>query len=666
MNDLWERLDPGFFKPAWLAVGALALLAIVLLDLGAAKRRRRALAQLAAAHIAAELTASVSIVKRRIKELLLLLGVAFLFVALARPHLFYQLREEQRTGFDVMLAVDCSKSMLTEDVKPSRLERAKLAIADFADRLPENRLGLIAFAGDAFLECPLTIDHEAFQDAVQDLDTDTIPRPGTDVASAIEEALQAEQSQPNNVKLLILITDGEDLEGRAIDAAHKAAEAGLKIYTVGVGTPAGGLIPERDENGDLQYLHDSSGQIVQSRLDEDTLKQIASITGGAYQPLGQSGEGLEAIYQQYIAPLPKQHFEERREKVRFEQYQWPLGLSLLCLAWSLLINERRARTRIEENLAPLPPVRRRRKNVPAGAVAVATLMLGLGFASRASAAGTDDAEKAYLSGQYDKAEQGYQDAAAAAPDRGDLRYNEGDAAYRAGDFSAAENAFRQALNTPDLGLQERSYYNLGNAQFRHGEEMQKADTKRTIELWKQALSSYDSSLKLRQTADAKHNYDVVKKRLEQLQQQQQQQQQNQQQQKNSSQDQQQQQSGQGSPQQQNGNGQQQPSQGGSGQQQQQNQQGQSPQNGQPQQDQNGQPQQPQNEQSGQQQGGQKQDKMVQARSAERDQDEKDPGAQSREEADALLDSLKDEEQRVTARSLNNGNDVPPPPSGKDW
>jgi Ca-activated chloride channel family protein len=227
ISTLLDRLDPGFFAPIWLLVGLLAVIAIVLLEIGAYRRRNQAVRMFAASHLLEALTRSVSPFKRLVKAVLLIAAAALLFIALARPHLLDDWQVENRTGLDVFIAVDCSKSMLTEDVKPNRIERAKLAIADFAERIPNNRLGLIAFAGDAFLECPLTLDHEAFQDSVRDLDTDTIPRPGTDIASAIDLAVDAQRSQPANKKFLILVTDGEGLEGRVLDAAKNAAQAGL-------------------------------------------------------------------------------------------------------------------------------------------------------------------------------------------------------------------------------------------------------------------------------------------------------------------------------------------------------------------------------------------------------------------------------------------------------
>ncbi|MCE0484163.1 MAG: VWA domain-containing protein [Methylacidiphilales bacterium] len=669
MNGLWEKLDPGFFAPIWLAVGLVAVIAVILLEIGALRRRRQALRMFAASHLITALTA-VSPLKRTLKRVLLTSAVALLFIAMARPHLLYDWRDETRTGLDALFAVDCSKSMLTEDVKPNRLERAKLAIADFGDKLPDNRLGLIAFAGDAFLQCPLTLDHDAFQAAVRELDTDTIPRPGTDIATAIEQAELALKSQSGNMKFLILVTDGEDLEGRVLDAAKSAAQAGLKIYTVGVGTANGGMIPEVIDGADasspsgVYYHRDSNGQEVVSKLDENTLRQIASITGGAYVPLGQNGEGLQEIYDRYIASVPRQQLEERREKIQIERFEWPLGLAILFLIWEFIVTERSGSPQVPD----ITPPRRIPNRRPAQAPLTATVPLLLALlvlGGIARGANTDTAERDYKSGKYEDAMENYRQATENQPDRSDLQYNLGDAAYKAGEYNEAEEAFRKTLETPDLNLQEKTYYNLGNTQFRHGEAVQKVDTKKTIGLWEEALHSYDSALKLKPSADAKHNYEIVKEKLEQLKQQQQQQDKNKNQQQN--QDNQNGQSGQNSQQQQD----------------KQQQQGQQQNN----QNQNQNQQQQGNEQAGQdkdKQSGSPQDKDKQqqqtagndnnpnntqqrAYSGSREQDKQDPGVKSRQEAEDLLDSLKDDEKHVSARTLlGNDQPPPPPPSGKDW
>ena len=676
-NDLWSRIDPGFIAPIWLFAGLLAVIAIILLEIGARRRRKQSLRLFAASHLVTALTGSISPFKRGLKRVLLIIAVALLFVAMARPHLFFVWHEEERTGLDILFAVDCSKSMLTEDVKPNRLERAKLAIADFADQVPDSRLGLIAFAGDSFLQCPLTLDRGAFQSAIQELDTNTIPRPGTDIATGIEEAIQALKSQPNNQKILVLVTDGEDLEGGDIAAARVAAQNGLKIYTVGVGTPEGGLIPERDDSGAISYHHDANGQIIQSKLDENALKEIASITGGAYVLLGQQGQGLEQIYHQYIEPLPKQNLEERRQKVPLEWFEWPLALAIILLMWEFLTTERTSRPISAGPLAVNAPRRvPRRARKTATTLPILGCSLLLSGLTGAHASDVTTAEKDYKAGDYSSAADSYRKATEAQPDRNDLQFNLGDAAYKAGNYTDAEDSFRKTLNTPDLGLQQGTYYNLGNALFKHGESLEKVDRKKAIDLWQQALKSYDSSLKLKDTADAKYNYEVVKKKLEQLKQMQQQ-------------DDQKNQNNQDKPDKdKNQPGKNDSNSGKDGQnksQSPQDQQGQNnPQNGSQQNpssapkpdDKNGQDQpkpsdqgKNQDQNQGQPSPGQDKNSLVKAYSGTRSQDKEDPGAKSRQEAIDLLDSMKDDEHHVTARMFNgddNNNPTPPPPSGKDW
>jgi len=267
-------------------------------------------------------------------------------------------------------------------------------------------------------------------------------------------------------------------------------------------------------------------------------------------------------------------------------------------------------------------------------------------------------------GEYEKARQNYEKAAENQPARNDLQYNHGDAAYKAGEYSEAEEAFRGALETPDLGLQENTYYNLGNAQYEHGEAMRKVDTKKTIGLWEQALHSYDSALKLKTTADAKHNYDFVKKKLEELKQQQQQkeQQDKNEQSKSGNQN----QSGPGSPQDQNQGNNPQPNQPGQNNPQEG---GQNPSQPQPQSGDKSSPEQKPGaaDKAGQQPSPSSgNNPPVRAYSGTRGQDQQDPGIKSRQDAENLLDSLKDDEHHVTARVLNGNNQPPPTPSGKDW
>jgi len=192
--------------------------------------------------------------------------------------------------------LDCSRSMLATDVQPSRIERAKLAIADFARRHASGRVGLIAFAGTAFLQCPLTFDRDAFENALRAMDEKTIPVGGTDMGHALEEASRAMEKKSSR-KLVLLITDGEDLEHSGLKAAESLAKEKVIIYTIGVGTADGAELQVKNATGQMELIHDAQGNVVRSRLDEKTLTAIAKATGGSYYPLGLLGEGLAQVRQ---------------------------------------------------------------------------------------------------------------------------------------------------------------------------------------------------------------------------------------------------------------------------------------------------------------------------------------------------------------------------------
>ena len=266
-----------FSDPFWFIPG-IAACALLIWSFRAFDRRQlAAMATFASGHLLAQLTASLSARRRLFKRALLFVGVACMFAALARPQWGFRWQEAKRRGVDVLFAVDTSKSMLTQDVKPDRLERAKLAVTDMVGKLDGDRVGLIAFAGTAYLQAPLTLDYDAFGESLDALDTNTIPHGGTNIASAILEAQKDLSLEGNNQKILILMTDGEDLDAEGITAAGAAAKDGVKIFTVGIGTASGGLIPVPSDNGGTEYVKDANGQLVTSHLDEKTLTQIEAL-----------------------------------------------------------------------------------------------------------------------------------------------------------------------------------------------------------------------------------------------------------------------------------------------------------------------------------------------------------------------------------------------------
>ena len=240
-----------------------------------------------------------------------------------------------------MIAVDTSNSMLAEDVSPNRLERAKLAIKDFVGYLQGDRIGLIAFAGEAFLQCPLTVDYGGFLLAVDSLKPGIIPRGGTSISKAIKEAINSYQSGMKKHKALILITDGEDHEGDAEKAAREAEKEGIKIYCIGIGTPDGELISVTDEKGNKTFLKDNQGNVIKTRLDESTLQKIALATGGIYVRSGATAFGLDMIYKEKISKMEKREFESKLARQFVDRFQIFLLPAFILLLAEILISERR-------------------------------------------------------------------------------------------------------------------------------------------------------------------------------------------------------------------------------------------------------------------------------------------------------------------------------------
>jgi Ca-activated chloride channel family protein len=474
-----------FERPWWLAAGLIACALLVLLWIIHDRRQGAALTRFVSTALRAELTRSISIAKRRLQRGLYLSALALLFVALAGPLLGFRWELVSRRGNEIVFAVDTSRSMDTPDMKPSRLTRAKLAIDDFADRLDGDAVGIVAFAGTAFLVCPITLDYGAFHESLNALDTSTIPRGGTNISSAIQEAEAALRRRPGSDKILILVTDGEDLEGSAVDAAQAAAhDDGLKIYTVGVGSAAGELIPIPPAQGG-GFVKDESGAYVKSRLDETTLKAIAAASGGFYVPLGTQGEGLESIYTRVLGPLAKHDLASRRQKIYTQRYQWPLAGALLALLLSQLIGNRRRGAR--------------RLRTPGVAASLGASLLAPTLLAPAPPAHAD------------------------VP--GTAEFNAGTAAYKAGQFPKAAQAFQQSIShapsgdAKRLATQEDAYYNLGNTLYRAGQATEKSAPKDTLQKWNEAVKAYETALQLRaDDADSKFNRDFVKRKIAQLQQ----------------------------------------------------------------------------------------------------------------------------------------------------
>ena len=334
--------NPHFAEPRWLWLAVLAPLLLVVLQRYSAWARRKQLARLAAPDFVDELTRSHSPARRALKHALLFLAVAGVGLALARPQWGEQAEISHLYRQDTLFILDCSRSMLASDVAPSRLQRAKLAILDYVQRRWHGRVGIVAFAGQAFLQCPLTFDYGAFQDALLAIDETTIPVPGTDIGRALDEACRA-MDKSQRPKLCVLLSDGEDLEQGGVRTAEALAKQGLVVFAVGVGTAAGSEIQLLNEQGKPVLERDSRGEAVRSRLDEATLRRIAQTTRGAYYPLGPLGEGLAKV-RLALETVNAESGSAPVRKLGVDRFHWPVaGVLALLVAESLIGTRRRLR-----------------------------------------------------------------------------------------------------------------------------------------------------------------------------------------------------------------------------------------------------------------------------------------------------------------------------------
>lgn len=486
-----------FAQPIWLyLLGVIVPLGLALVW-WTEKRSQTMLSRFAASKLVGRLADSFSPARHRSKLILSGIALVCIFVALARPQYGSEQVEHELLGTDIVFALDTSRSMLAEDYAPNRLERSKLAVIDLLEGLSGDRVGLIAFAGDAYLQVPLTSDYDSFMRTLNAMDTNIIPRGGTDIAAAIDEAL-AYFANDDHHRVLVLISDGEDLEAEGILKAREAAEQGVTIFTVGVGSEEGELIPIRGADGRMDYVRGPDGSPVRTRLDESTLRTIAEVTGGRYIHLGAAG--IDSILDDIREAAGEEQYGVRVQTIPIERYHWPLMLALLLIVIEVCLGNR--------------------KRLPKGrAKLVSVLLIGLCgqllLPEQLQAGSPRAAQSLYDRGEYEEAANLYQQLIEAQPDDARLHYNLGNTLYRLRDFEAAIEAYERALPLADVSLQERIFFNLGNARYQLGTTLLEDAPRRTTELWDTAVRDYDNALDLRpDAADALGNRQWVERQFE--------------------------------------------------------------------------------------------------------------------------------------------------------
>ncbi len=313
------------------------------------KLKQAAARRFVRARLFAQLTVGVSHPRQIFKRVLMGTGLVLALFAMAGPRWGYHEQETVSSGLDILVCIDVSRSMLADDTKPNRLTRAKLAAYDLMAVARTERLGVVAFAGDAFLQCPLTLDDEAFRQSIESLDTDIIPNQGTAIGSALREAMHAFDKESHGSRAIVIISDGEDQETGATEIAEQAARDGIRIFTLGVGTTTGTVLRIPDPYGNPVFVKDENGDAVKSKLEEGVLRKVADAGGGFYLPL-QGRPTLKVLYDRGLEPLPRSRQKSGSQREWIERFQWPLGLAILLLAIEVVLPERairRSRDQVE-------------------------------------------------------------------------------------------------------------------------------------------------------------------------------------------------------------------------------------------------------------------------------------------------------------------------------
>ena len=484
-NVIWT--EPRALFALWL------LLPLGWLLVSAQRRRRRAAAAFADERMAPRLMPLARGARTWWRGVLLLLGVAALVFAVARPRWGLYFDTVTRRGADIMVLLDVSRSMLSTDVRPNRLERSKSDVYDLLRRVGGDRVGLVVFAGRAVVACPLTTDHGFLKSVLQHVGPDSAPRGGTAIGDAIRRALDAFDPAEDRDRALLLITDGEDHDSFPAEAAAAAAERKVKIFAVGMGDPVeGARVPVVDDAGNRVYLR-HEGKEIWSRMDESLLRGISLQTGGAYVPARTSNYDLGAVYEEHLAQLAAGEISEDKRERYHERFQVFLALGFFCL---LL-----------------------RQSVRPYARGLAVLALCALPALAGEEAGT--ALQHYRAGEYEQAARIYEALAKAEPDNPRIAFNRGVALQRLGGpdrLDAARVCYLDAARSGDRALSARAHFNLGTleadrAKGIFGEQPEQADA----ETRKKGVGSLDAALRhFRATLDREPGHSAARRNIERI------------------------------------------------------------------------------------------------------------------------------------------------------
>jgi Ca-activated chloride channel family protein len=304
---------------------------IIALFILAIRWRKKAIDKFGESHMVFKLMPMASFRKLRLKFFLFCLSIIFIIIGLANPQIGSKMEEVKREGVDLMIAIDLSNSMLAEDLQPNRLMRAKQSISRLIDRLDGDRIGLVVFAGDAYVQLPITTDYSAAKLFLSTINTNIVPTQGTAIGKAIELSINSFDVSNDQNKAIIIITDGENHEDDAIQKAKEAEDMGIFVHTIGMGSAEGGPIPIKNRYGTItSYQKDKSGNTVITKLNEEMLKEIAANGGGSYIRANSTQSGLDALFKE-INKMEKKEIGSKVFTDYKDRFQWFLGIALLLL-----------------------------------------------------------------------------------------------------------------------------------------------------------------------------------------------------------------------------------------------------------------------------------------------------------------------------------------------
>ncbi len=503
--------SPHYLHALWL-IPVLALL-----QWRAFRREHRATDAFVAASLRGTLMAQISRSRTWAVFALYMLAFACFIIAIAQPRWGEERREIPETGKNVIIAIDTSRSMMADDMQPNRLTRAKLAAQDILATLSGYRVGLIAFAGRAYLQAPLTTDHEAVVESIEALDCFTVPKGGTKLGDVMRAAFDAFEKTGSRNHGLILLTDGGDDDPDVQQMLKRARDQQVRIVAIGCGTDVGSLIPNPDPDKTTEFvLDDTTGKPVHTRLEEATLQRLASETNGRYLRLGV--QAINTVMVKQVLELLESVESGQRQRVKpIERFQWPLAVGIVSLMFALFL-----RPSVAPRTRPGSSVKVARA-APLLAASNAVVVLLFALLSTAQAAWTgpkqmtsDDALRAYSEHDYGRARDLYARLHGESKDP-ELAYGLGTSAMKLKEYERANQAFSNALEASDTDLRYRAHRGLGTNLWDQGKGLLQGRPEVTLKAWIDALRHFDSALQIRpDDQETQANRDYVAKFIEQV------------------------------------------------------------------------------------------------------------------------------------------------------